>query len=67
METLNSACQSDGYGSDDDDSDKIMGIGNTNFAKKISMRQGQTVYIAVGHYSLNGSVTASIHVIQSNE
>lgn len=45
-----------GYGYDDD------GGGNSNFSKTLSLSAGETVYIAVGHYSLNDKISCYVCV-----
>lgn len=46
-----------GYGNDDDSSPE----GN-NFLKELSLSAGETVYIAVGHYSLNDKISCYVCV-----
>lgn len=56
IDTLNSISASSGYGYDDD------GGEDRNFSKTISLTAGETVYIAVGYYSLNSSMSTTVYV-----
>lgn len=54
--TLNDVSESSGYGRDDD------GGYDGNFSKRIHLAAGETVYIAVGYYNLNASMSATVYV-----
>ncbi|MDE7130188.1 MAG: Ig-like domain-containing protein [Lachnospiraceae bacterium] len=62
---LNLESTNGGYGYDDDNNGGLTETSGNNFAKKISMTEGQTIYVAVGRYDLSGSVNANIHVINT--
>lgn len=54
--TLNNVSNTDGYGYDDEAG------GNNNFMKDIELQAGETIYIAVGHWTLSNAMSCDVYV-----
>ena len=48
---------------DDNDSDDY-DVTGSNFAKTIFLQEGETVYIAVGYYSLEDPISNTVYVVK---
>ena len=54
--TLDNVSITDGYGYDDEAG------GNNNFMKDIELQAGETIYIAVGHWTLSNAISCDVYV-----